>query len=134
RRILIVLFLGVLMAALDIAIVGPALPALQEHYELSERSIAWVFNTFVLFNLLGLPLMARLSDIFGRRAVYAVNIALFAAGSLVVAVAPPFAFVLVGRAIQGLGASGVFPVASAVVGDVIKPEKRGAALGLLGAV
>jgi MFS family permease len=122
------------MAALDIAIVGPALPALQEHYDLSERSIAWVFNTFVLFNLLGLPLMARLSDIFGRRVVYAVDIALFAVGSLVVALAPPFEVVLVGRAIQGLGASGVFPVASAVVGDVIKPAKRGAALGLLGAV
>jgi MFS family permease len=122
------------MAALDIAIVGPALPALQEHYGLSERSIAWVFNVFVLFNLLGLPLMARLSDVFGRRVVYAVNVTLFAVGSLVVAVAPPFAFVLVGRAIQGLGASGIFPVASAVVGDVVSPEKRGAALGLLGAV
>ncbi len=122
------------MAALDIAIVGPALPALREHYGLSERAIAWVFNVFVLFNLLGLPLMARLSDVYGRRAVYAANVILFAAGSIIVALAPPFAGILAGRAIQGLGASGIFPVASAVVGDVIRPEKRGAALGLLGAV
>ncbi len=122
------------MAALDIAIVGPALPALREHYELSERSIAWVFNVFVLFNLLGLPLMARLSDVFGRRRVYAMNVTLFALGSLIVALAPPFWVVLVGRAIQGLGASGIFPVASAVVGDVVAPQKRGAALGVLGAV
>lgn len=122
------------MAALDIAIVGPALPALREHYGLSERSIAWVFNVFVLFNLLGLPLMARLSDVFGRRNVYALNVSLFALGSLIVALAPPFAWLLVGRAVQGLGASGIFPVASAVVGDVVPPEKRGAALGVLGAV
>ena len=122
------------MAALDIAIVGPALPALREHYGLTERAIAWVFNIFVLFNLLGLPLMARLSDVFGRRGVYAVNVALFAAGSLLIAVAPPFWVVLVGRAVQGLGASGIFPVASAVVGDVVAPERRGAALGILGAV
>lgn len=122
------------MAALDIAIVGPALPALREHYGLTERAIAWVFNVFVLFNLLGLPLMARLSDVFGRRAIYALDVALFATGSLIVALAPPFWVVLVGRAVQGLGASGIFPVASAVVGDVVKPEKRGAALGVLGAV
>lgn len=122
------------MAALDIAIVGPALPALREHYGLNERAIAWVFNVFVLFNLLGLPLMARLSDVFGRRGVYALNIVLFAVGSLIVALAPPFWMVLVGRAVQGLGASGIFPVASAVVGDVVAPQKRGAALGVLGAV
>lgn len=122
------------MAALDIAIVGPALPALREHYDLSERAIAWVFNIFVLFNLLGLPLMARLSDVHGRRAVYVTNVALFAAGSIIVALAPPFAGMLAGRAIQGLGASGIFPVASALVGDVVRPEKRGAALGILGAV
>lgn len=133
-RILPVLFLGVLMAALDIAIVGPALPALREHYDLSERAVSWVFNVFVLCNLLGLPLMARLSDLVGRRWIYAVDVALFAAGSLVVAAAPPFEVLLIGRGLQGLGASGIFPVASAVVGDVVPPARRGRALGILGAV
>jgi MFS family permease len=133
-RILPVLFLGVLMAALDIAIVGPALPALREHYELSERAVSWVFNVFVLCNLLGLPLMARLSDVVGRRRIYALDVALFAAGSLIVAGAPPFEVLLIGRGLQGLGASGVFPVASAVVGDVVPPARRGRALGILGAV
>jgi ABC-type dipeptide/oligopeptide/nickel transport system ATPase subunit len=49
KRVLPILFLGVLMAALDIAIVGPALPAIRETFDVDERSIAWVFNTFVLF-------------------------------------------------------------------------------------
>ncbi|GIV58442.1 MAG: MFS transporter [Rhodothermaceae bacterium] len=122
------------MAALDIAIVGPALPAIGEHFGVSERTLAWVFNTFVLFNLMGVPLMAKLSDVLGRRAIYAADVALFAAGSLVVALAPTFGVLLVGRALQGLAASGIFPVASAVVGDVFPPERRGRALGVLGAV
>lgn len=134
RRVLLILFFGVLMAALDIAIVGPALPALREHFGVDERTIAWVFNTFVLFNLIGLPFMAKMSDLFGRRVLYVADVLLFAAGSLVVALAPSFEVLLVGRALQGLGASGIFPAASAVVGDTFPPERRGRALGLLGAV
>ena len=60
--------------------------------------------------------------------------ALFAAGSLIVALSPAFLLLLFGRAVQGLGAGGVFPVASAVIGDLFPPEKRGSALGLIGAV
>lgn len=134
RRLLPILFLGVLMAALDIAIVGPALPAIRDHFGVDERATAWVFNTFVLFNLLGLPFMARASDVFGRRVLYVADVALFALGSLVVALSPSFGVLLAGRALQGLGASGIFPAASAVVGDTFPPERRGRALGLLGAV
>ena len=134
RRLLLVLFLGVLMVALDIAIVGPALPAIQDTFGVSERAIAWVFSMFVLFNLVGLPLMAKLADVFGRRLVYTIDILLFGVGSLVVALSPSFAVLLVGRAIQGMAASGIFPVASAVIGDVFAPERRGRALGVLGAV
>ena len=88
----------------------------------------------MLLNLVGTPLMAKLSDSFGRRSIYVLDVALFAAGSLLVAVAPSFGVLLAGRAIQGLGAGGIFPVASAVIGDTFPPEKRGGALGLIGAV
>lgn len=134
NRMLGLLFLGVLMAALDIAIVGPALPAIRTAFGVSERATAWVFTIYVLLNLVGTPLMAKLSDSFGRRSIYVLSVALFAAGSLLVAVAPSFGVLLVGRAIQGLGAGGIFPVASAVIGDTFPPEKRGSALGLIGAV
>lgn len=133
-RVLPILFLGVLMAALDIAIVGPALPAIRETFGVDERAIAWVFNTFVLFNLVGLGLMAKLSDVFGRRMVYTVDVLLFGAGSLVVALSPSFTVLLMGRALQGLAASGIFPVASAVIGDTFAPERRGRMLGVLGSV
>ncbi len=134
NHILIVLFLGVLMGALDIAIVGPALPAIQRHFGISDRLLTWMFSTYVLFNLIGTPLMAGLADLFGRRQVYIVDVAMFALGSLVVFSSPNFTVVIIGRAIQGFGAGGIFPVASAVIGDTFPPEKRGRALGLIGAV
>ena len=135
NRILVVLFIGVLMGALDIAIVAPALPAIKAaHPGVGERALAWVFTVYVLFNLIGTPLMAKLSDRAGRRPIYLLDVSLFAAGSLVVALSPTFGVLLLGRAIQGLGAGGIFPVASAVIGDTFPPEKRGSALGMIGAV
>jgi MFS family permease len=59
---------------------------------------------------------------------------LFALGSLLVSLSPNFGMLLAGRSLQGLGAGGIFPVASAVIGDTFPPEKRGSALGLIGAV
>ena len=136
NRVLIVLFLGVLMGALDIAIVSPALTPIQAYFGVDERAKSWIFTIYVLFNLIGTPLMAKLSDIFGRRSIYILDISMFAVGSLVVALAPHalFSVLLVGRALQGFGAGGVFPVASAVIGNSFPPEKRGGALGLIGAV
>ncbi|MBL8095829.1 MAG: MFS transporter [Anaerolineales bacterium] len=136
NQVLLVLFLGVLMGALDIAIVAPALPSIQAFFGVDDRLLAWTFSIYVLFNLIGTPLMAKLSDTYGRRAVYVADVTLFALGSLLVALTPQtqFGVLLAGRAIQGLGAGGIFPVASAVIGDTFPPEKRGGALGLIGAV
>ncbi len=134
KRILILLFFGVLMGALDIAIVGPALPAIQRAFVVDDRMIAWVVTAYILFNLVGTPLMAKLADIIGHRTIYIADILIFATGSLVVALSPVFWVALLGRAIQGFGASGIFPVAAAVIGDTFPPEKRGSALGMIGAV
>lgn len=134
NKVLAVLFVGVLMAALDIAIIGPALPAIQQAFQVDERSLSWIFSIYVLMNLTGTPLMAKLSDRYGRRAIYILDVALFALGSLIIIAAPGFSWLLAGRAVQGLGAGGIFPVASAVIGDTFPAEKRGSALGLIGAV
>lgn len=136
NKILLVLFLGVLMGALDIAIVAPALPSIQEYFSIGERILAWTFTIYVLFNLIGTPLMAKLSDKFSRRTIYILDVVLFALGSIVITFSPQktFAVLLAGRALQGFGAGGIFPVASAVIGDTFPPEKRGSALGLIGAV
>ncbi len=134
NRLLGVLFVGVLMGALDIAIVGPALPAIQVSFGVGSRAAAWIFTIYVLFNLVSTPFMAKLSDRLGRRTVYRLDVALFGLGSLVVAASPSFWVLLVGRALQAIGAGGIFPVASAVIGDTFPAEKRGRALGIIGAV
>ncbi len=134
KEILTLLFLGTLMGALDISIVGPAIPSIEKSLAIPEQFISWIFSIYVLFNLLGISLMARLSDLHGRKKLYAISLGIFGLGSLVVALSNHYGILLAGRAIQGFGASGIFPVASATIGDVFPEEKRGRALGLIGAV
>src|SRR5690606_12481467 len=88
KRVLGVLFLGVLMGALDLAIIGPALPAIQADFGIDGRALAWIFNIYILFQLVSAPLMAKLSDRYGRRAIYIWNLGLFGAGSLVMVLVP----------------------------------------------
>jgi MFS family permease len=132
--ILLLLFTGVLMGALDISIVGPAIPSIEKTIRISERDLSWIFSIYVLFNLVGISLMARLSDYFGRRWIYILAVGIFGAGSLLVSLSHDSTLLLVGRAVQGFGSSGIFPVALAVIGDLFPVEKRGRALGLIGAV
>jgi MFS family permease len=133
-KTLAVLFSGVLMGALDIAIVGPAIPSIEQAFNVDPRLLGWIFSIYVLFNLVGVSLFARLSDIYGRRNIYILSLVIFGLGSMLVSVSGNFSVLLLGRSIQGFGASGIFPVASAVVGDIFPQEKRGRILGLIGAV
>jgi multidrug resistance protein len=133
-KILALLFTGVLMGALDISIVGPAIPAIEQTIKVDHRSLSWIFSIYVLFNLVGVSLLSKLSDLYGRRNIYIFSVAVFAIGSAVVAMSENITFLLIGRAIQGFGSSGIFPVASAVIGDIFPPEKRGRTLGMIGAV
>lgn len=134
NRILILLFVGVFMGSLDIGIVGPALPSIQSFFTVDDRLLSWVFTIYILFFMLGTPLMAKLSDIYGRKSIYILDILLFTIGSIATITSFSFEMLLVGRAIQGLGAGGIFPVANAFIGDIFPPEKRGGALGILSSV
>ncbi len=134
KRVLALLFVGVLMGALDLSIVGPALPAMQADFQIDNRQLSWLFNIYVLMQLVSVPLLAKMSDRYGRRSIYIVSVSLFAAGSFLLVLASASEHLLIGRAIQGFGAGGIFPVASAIIGDTFPPEKRGGALGMMGAV
>jgi len=134
NKILVILLIGVLMGALDIAIVGTAIPAIEKTIAITQKTSGWIFSIFVLFNLLGISLLAKLSDIFGRRLIYVISLIIFGIGSLLVSFSNSVELLLAGRAIQGFGASGILPVASAVIGDIFPPEKRGRVLGMIGAV
>lgn len=134
KIILLILFIGVLMGALDISIVGPAIPSIEKNLGIERGDVGWIFSIYVLFSLIGVSLFARLSDKKGRRNIYTIAVLIFGIGSLWVALSKSLEMILIGRAIQGFGASGIFPVASAVIGDIYPKEKRGRMLGLIGAV
>ena len=134
RATLAVLFVGVLIAALDIAIVGPALPAIRATFPVDARWLPVVFSCYVLFYLIGTPLLAQRSDRIGRRRVFLDSLALFGVGSLLAAAAWAFPVLLLGRAIQAFGAGGLLPVAAAVIAETVPLERRGRTLGLIGAV
>jgi len=134
KRILLTLALGVFMGALDISIVAPAFEALQQTFHVATRYMTWIVTAYLLAYIVGTPLMAKLSDVYGRQIIYTLDILLFAIGSVVAGIAPSFPLFLLGRIIQAIGAGGIFPVASAIIGDIFPPERRGGALGIIGAL
>jgi multidrug resistance protein len=133
RRIMPVLFAGVFMAALDTAVIGPAVPALREAFGVDNRQVGLVMIAFIVCSLCSTAVMANMSDRYGRRPIYLASVACFALGSLGIALSPHFWMVVASRAVQGIGAGGITPTASAVIGDLFPQEQRGRALGLIGA-
>jgi len=129
----VTLGLGVFAGALDLGVLSPALPALGTAFGVGPRDLAWVFTLYLLANVVSIPIATKLADRYGRRPVYIACVAVFAAGSAVAIAAPTFAIFLIARAIQAAGAGGIFPVATAAIGDSVPADRRGAALGLVAA-
>ena len=132
---LIVLCAGDLMIVLDVTIVGVALPSIREDLGFSETSLAWVVNAYLLtfggFLLLG----GRLGDLFGHRRLFLIGIALFTLASLACGLANTQEFLVVARAVQGLGGAVVSAVAlSLIVTLFTEPAERAKAMGVFGFV
>ena len=125
--------LGVFAGALDLGVLSPALPALGAAFGVGPRALAWVFTLYLLANVVAIPITAQLADRVGRRPIYIACVAIFAAGSALAITAPTYAVFLLARAIQATGAGGIFPVATAAIADRVPLERRGSALGLVGA-
>jgi EmrB/QacA subfamily drug resistance transporter len=125
--------LGMLLAALNQTIVATALPRIAEdlgglaHY-------SWVFTAYMLAATVTGPIYGRLSDAYGRRPFFVAGILFFMAGSVVGGTADSMTQVILARAIQGLGAGALIPLAMAVIGDLVPPSDRGRWQGLTGAV
>jgi EmrB/QacA subfamily drug resistance transporter len=131
--LLITLGLGVFAGALDLGVLSPALPALAVSFGVGPREIAWIFTLYLLANVVSIPIMTKLADRYGRRPIYIACVTIFAFGSLLAILAPAFWVFLTARAIQAVGAGGIFPVATAAIADRVPQERRGSALGLVAA-
>ncbi|HZZ65742.1 MAG TPA: MFS transporter [Candidatus Baltobacteraceae bacterium] len=131
--LLVTLSLGVFLGALDLSVLAPALPALGKAFDVAIGDLSWVFTLYLLVNIVGIAVMSTLADRYGRRAVYIACIAVFTAGSVLAIVSHSYGVFLLARGIQAFGAGGIFPVATAAIGDVIPAKRRGAALGMVAA-
>jgi MFS family permease len=125
---------GVFAGALDLSVLSPALPALGHDFNVQTADLAWVFTLYLLVTVASIAIASALADRYGRRPAYLGCIALFAAGSIVAMAAPNYGVFLFARALQASGAGGIFPVATAAIGDVVPRERRGAALGMVAAM
>lgn len=130
NRALVVLAVGMLDLGLEQAIVAPALPAIERYYHASPKSGTWLLTGFLLAAAVAIPLAGRLGDMFGRRTMLLVSLALFALGALICALASSIGLVIAGRVIQGLGA-GVGPLALALARDGLPATRVTAAVGML---
>jgi EmrB/QacA subfamily drug resistance transporter len=133
NRLLWTLALGVFAGALDLSVLSPALPAIGREFAVQTSDLAWAFTIYLLVTVASIALASTLADRYGRCPVYLACIGLFAAGSVLAIVAPSYLIFLIARAIQALGAGGIFPVATATIGDVVPAQRRGAALGMVAA-
>jgi EmrB/QacA subfamily drug resistance transporter len=133
KPLLVTLGLGVFAGALDLSVLSPALPALGREFGVVTGDLAWIFTLYLLVSVVSIAVASTLADRYGRRPIYLGCIALFAAGSIVAIAAPNYHVFLLARVLQALGAGGIFPVATAAIGDVVPAERRGAALGMVAA-
>ncbi|HMA45935.1 MAG TPA: MFS transporter [Frankiaceae bacterium] len=129
RWVLLATVLGSSVAALDATVVGIALPAIGRDFRVGLASLQWVVTAYLL-TLAGLLLVGgSLGDRFGRRRVFVVGVAWFAAASLLCGIAPSAAVLVAARALQGVGGALLTPGSLAILEASFAPADRARAIG-----
>src|SRR5215216_3675404 len=121
--------LGSGMAFLDSTVLNVALPAVQTDLEVSAREVQWVFGAFALVLAAFLLVGGSLGDRYGRRRVFVVGAAIFAAASVWCALAPGAGHLVAARAVQGAGGALLVPASLAIVGASFEGRLRAKAIG-----
>ncbi|HVJ55231.1 MAG TPA: MDR family MFS transporter [Aliidongia sp.] len=121
------------LAALDQSIVATALPRIVSDVG-GVTHLSWVVTAYVLASTATMPLYGKLSDQYGRKPLVYAGVLIFLAGSMLAGLAQTMPQLILFRAIQGLGAGGLLPLAQITIGDLIAPRERGRYQGLIGAV
>ena len=134
RWVLAASILGSSMAFIDGTVVNVALPILQEALGATAAEVQWVVESYALVMAALLLLGGALGDKLGRRRVFATGAALFAVASGACALAPGIGWLILGRAVQGLGAALLVPGSLALIGACIPPDRRGKAIGRWSAI
>lgn len=127
------LLLGMLVASLNMTLVAPAMPTIVaqlggiEHY-------SWIAISALLASTVAVPIVGKLSDLYGRKPFFMGGIVVFTVGSALAGLAPTFWFLVFARAVQGIGMGTIQPLSQAIIGDIVSPRERGKYQGMIGAV
>ncbi|HZU14200.1 MAG TPA: MDR family MFS transporter [Chloroflexota bacterium] len=125
--------LGLFLSALDQTVVGTALPRIVT--DLSGNGYyTWVVTSYLLTSTVTVPIYGKFSDVYGRKVMLLIGIALFLAGSWLSGLSQNMTQLIVFRGLQGLGAGALFPISLAIIGDIFTPRERGRYQGFFGAV
>jgi EmrB/QacA subfamily drug resistance transporter len=136
NRIILVtagIMLSLFLASMEATVVATAMPTIVgqlgglEHY-------SWVFSAYMLASTTTVPLYGKLSDIYGRRRLYLIAMVLFLAGSILCGQAQTMTQLILARAMQGLGAGGIMPLAFIMIGEMFTLEQRSRMQGLFSGV
>jgi EmrB/QacA subfamily drug resistance transporter len=92
---------------------------------------AWVFTAFILASAIVIPVYGKLSDIFGRKPLYVVAIALYVVGNAIAGFAQSMEVLVAARAIAGMGAGGLQALSQITIGDIFTPQERGRWIGVI---
>jgi EmrB/QacA subfamily drug resistance transporter len=122
------------MVALDALVVTTALPAIQHDLHVGVSTLEWTVNAYALTYAAGIITASALGDRVGRRRVFAAGVALFTVSSAACALAPTPELLVASRAVQGVGAAAVMPLSLTILTSAFPPERRGAVVGIWGAV
>jgi EmrB/QacA subfamily drug resistance transporter len=136
RQIMFVLFglmAGMFLSALDQSVVGTAMRTIADDLNgLSAQ--AWVTTAYLITSTIATPIYGKLGDIFGRRKLFITAISIFIFGSVISGLANTMYELAAYRAIQGIGAGGLFALALTILADIVPPRDRARYQGLFLAV
>ena len=132
--ILLTLSLGFFMTLLDLTIVNIAVPSMMDKLDASLDAALWVVNAYVLVLAVLLITAGRLGDLWGKKNLFIAGVLVFTLSSLACGIAQDPAQLIGARAVQGLGAALLMPQTMSIIIGVFPAERRGAALGIWGAV
>jgi EmrB/QacA subfamily drug resistance transporter len=136
RNILLVfagLMVTMLLASLDQMIFSTALPTIVGELNGVDHML-WVTTAYILASTIMLPIYGNLGDLIGRKGLFIGAIALFILGSIIGGLSQNMAWLIGGRAVQGLGGGGLMILAQAIIADVVPARERGRYMGIMGGV
>ncbi len=112
------------LAAVGITVIVPILGIAGDIFGVDQGYSMWLMTGFMLAYASFMPILGRLSDMYGRKKIFVISTGIFAIGLLISSVSKNFNLVILGRVVQGLGAGGILPVANAMVVDTMRENSE----------